>query len=178
MNTSEKQVSRLVAELESFGCVVVVRNFGGGSMSNLYTFPDDPPIETNMSLEGGQKCPTKEKTYKETKLKNAQTTTNKTKSEADAEAFEQAVKDIYPKGCRKPEWSNFTKKAQTSLSSKPSREMYLSAVRGYASTNPNHGYVKQPTSLIEAMDYYVDLGGQPEPRQSKLLELLDKWGEL
>ncbi len=193
MGTSEKQISRLVAELESAGCIVVVRHGSGGLSSNLYAFPDEPAegtnmslpkdknvptLGTNMSLPPGQKCPTKEKTYKETNLKNPQATESKSNSEADAEAFVQAVKEIYPKGCKNPEWSRFARKAQTSLKSKPSRDKYLSAVRGYASTEPNHGYVKQPCSLIALVDDYVGLDKQVEPKEYTPVEIVDTWGEL
>jgi hypothetical protein len=126
----------------------------------------------------GTVVPTKEKTIKEPILKNAQSPanlTNKKDDQVEVEAFVQAVKCAYPKGCRNPDWSNFKKRTRTDLKSKHSREKYLRAVRGYASTEPRHGYVKQPASLIALMEDYADLG-QAEERKFVAVEIEELWG--
>jgi hypothetical protein len=86
------------------------------------------------------------------------------------------VKEIYPKGCRNPDWSNFRKRTRTDLKSKSSRDKYLRAVRGYASTEPRHGYVKQPASLIALVEDYCEIG-QAEERKFVAVEPIGFWGD-
>jgi hypothetical protein len=91
--------------------------------------------------------------------------------------FVNQVRAIYPEGCNNPGWASFTKKARTSLKTKTLKDKYLLAVRGYASTSPNFGYVKQPSSLMNLMDDYCEIALEAE-NEYRSVEARDDWGDL
>jgi hypothetical protein len=196
-NLTVRQIANLLKELQNAGCITIeTRSENGRSMTNLYRLPihrgkgenncrgerDFPGGVKYISKEGGNILPTKEKALKEKTIKEENSRNSLPREENREEEllseFVSTVKEIYPSGCNNPEWSKFKSNARTLLSSKPLREKYLMAVRGYVSTEPTYGYVKKPTSLIEVMDDYVDLGREPEPRQIVELEVIDTWGDL